>query len=141
MRIETKAVREGKHIGETVWICHYNRPDLHKKPLRNIPPTRVRVVCNEELPKSKRVYYSSTHFRPVNSDGSKITARVISPVDNTGYRTRAGNELHVFADEKSCKDAWNEQLNEHIKRLQVIENQAAEYWKGEKDSLAERVLK
>lgn len=113
----TKKIMDGGLVGKTVWICHYNRPDLDKKPLRNIPPTKCIVYSNDDLPKNKNVYYSLCHFRPLNSAGNPLS-RVISPVDNTGYRTHAGNMLYTFLDEKGCIDEWNSQVNEAQKRLE-----------------------
>ena len=54
MKIETKEVRDGKHTGKEVWVCHYLRPDLDKKALRNVPPTKALIKSNDELPKTKR---------------------------------------------------------------------------------------
>lgn len=105
----TKEVQQGKMDGKTVWICHYNQPDLNKKPLRNIPPTKCLVVCNDELPKNKTVYYSKSHFRPIGKSGN-ATSKVISPVDNTGYRMSEGNPLNTFERERDCIKKWNEEL-------------------------------
>ena len=81
MKIETSEIREGKRNGEIVWICHYNQPDLNKKPLRNLKPTRCIICSNDDLPKNKRVYYSESHFKPLSKHGVKLST-VISPVDN-----------------------------------------------------------
>ena len=136
MRIDTSDIRDGKHIGEIVWICHYNRPDLNKKALRNVPPTKVIVVDNDVLPNNKRVYYSLTHFIPLNKD-DKPLKKVISPVDNTGFRTRSGNELYVFTDEEECIQEWNNQLVEHCVRIDVVINSAAAIWVAERVKLQE----
>jgi hypothetical protein len=134
MQVETKTVQDGQHNGKTVWICHYHRPDLDKKPLRNVPPTKVIVCSNDELPKNKTVYYSQSHFRPINAKG-KATAKVISPVDNTGFRSRQGSPLYVFDNEAECIAAWNAQLDEHERRVDVRIATAADYWKEEKTKL------
>lgn len=63
MKLNTSDIRNGKHVGEKVWICHYLRPNLDKKPLRNIKPTYVIIRDNDELPKNKKIYYSITFFR------------------------------------------------------------------------------
>lgn len=134
MRIETKEVREGLYTGETVWICHYLRPDVHKKALRNVPPTKVLIRGNEELPKNKTVYYSEVHFSPFGKNG-KPMAKVISPVDNTGYRLNIGNELHVFTEKGECIKAWNEQLDIVIDKLREMESTAAKQWRTQIDDL------
>lgn len=123
----TKEVTGGGMVGEKVWICHYLRPDLDKKPLRNLPPTECIVFSNDDLPKNKRVYYSSCHYRPAGKDG-KAKSKVISPVDNTGFRSRSGNLLFTFNDKQDCIDSWNKQIEEaetrfkehfEFKRLQL----------------------
>lgn len=116
MQIETKEVREGLHDGKTVWICHYNQPSLDKKPLRHVKPTRCLVCPNEELPKNKRVYYSKSHFRPLNVIGNKLS-NVLSPVDNTGYRSSIGNELFVFDNEQECVECYNSQVSAVIQMV------------------------
>lgn len=139
MKIETKEVREGKHTGKEVWICHYLQPDLDKKALRNVPPTKVLIRSNDELPKNKTVYYSEDHFSPINKDG-KVLAKVISPVDNTGFRGRCGNDLHVFTDERECVESWNKQINEVCDKLHQRELNAAEVWRKRKEDLALRLV-
>lgn len=115
MNLSVNAIRDGQHLGETVWICHYNQPDLDKKPLRSVPPTKVLIRDIAELPSNKKVYYSVTFFSPFNSNGS-VSSKVISPVDNTGFRSRSGNPLHVFDNEADCITQWNSDLDEHIAR-------------------------
>lgn len=134
MRIETQKIREGSNVGETVWICHYFRPDLQKKPLRNVPPTKVIIRDNDELPKGKTVYYSKTHFAPLNKNNQPLS-KVISPVDNTGFRSRHGNELFVFTTEQECNSEWNKQIDEHCARLDVMIASAAQDWINQKNDL------
>lgn len=134
MKIETTSIREGRHIGSIVWVCHYNRPDLDKKPLRNVAPTEVIVRSIDDLPHSKTVYYSETFFSPIGKSGKPLST-IISPVDNTGYRSRHGNELHVFTGEAECKDAWNDQLAECIEMIDKQIAEAADFWIREKEGL------
>ena len=111
MSIEkTREVQEGKCNGSVVWVCHYNQPDLGKKPLRNVPPTKCIVACNSELPKNKKVYYSKSHFRVIGKN-DKVTAKIISPVDNTGYRSYQGNPLSTFLNKEDCECDWNDMLS------------------------------
>tara|TARA_R110002073_G_scaffold133936_1_gene281427 strand:- start:283 stop:702 length:420 start_codon:yes stop_codon:yes gene_type:complete len=133
MRDLTKEVQQGKMNGKTVWICHYNQPDLNKKPLRNIPPTKCLVVCNDELPKNKRVYYSKSHFKPIGKNGS-VTSRVISPVDNTGYRMSEGNPLNTFKTESDCVSKWNEEL-------QVVHEQLTDRLKNAAQEIEREIIK
>ena len=134
MKIETKVIRDGGNIGDVVWICHYNRPDLHKKPLRNLPPMQVVVTDNSILPKNKTVYYSDTHFAPLNKKGEP-TKKVISPVDNTGWRSLCGNELFVFTTEEECNAEWNKQIQAHCDMIDVEIATAKQKWIDDKDRL------
>ena len=131
MQIDTDKIMEGRCNGEIVWICHYNRPDMQKKALRNVPPTKVIVRSNDELPPNKRVYYSASHFSPLNKKGGPL-AKVISPVDNTGYRSRCCNKLYVFDNEEECIGMWNTQLNHYCLELDLLIRNAAEHWETEK---------
>jgi hypothetical protein len=122
MKIETKKIREGSMIGEKVWICDYRRPDLNKKPIRNIAPTLCVICSNSDLPKNKTIYYSKTHFKPISTKGAVLN-RVISPVDNTGFRLFHGVELNVFDNEDECKKYFFAQCMEVAERLQnLIDN-------------------
>lgn len=119
MKISTKEVRNGQHTGKVVWVCHYLQPGLLKKPLRNVPPTEVQIVCNEQLPKNKTVYYSEVHFRQVKN--GKVLSKVISPVDNTGHRMHCGNELHVFDSEAECIEQWNSEVKSVRRKVKEME--------------------
>ncbi len=118
MKINCTEVRDGKHDGKIVWICDYRRPDLHKKPLRCVKPTRVLIRANDELPSNKKVYYSNSHFSPLKADGTPY-AKVISPVDNTGYRSLCGNMLYVFDNKEECVNMWNTLVGTCIQKIQV----------------------
>lgn len=134
MKILTSDVRNGKHDGDIVWICHYNQPDLNKKPLRNVKPTMCIVCSNEELPKNKKVYYSNSHFKPISKHGSKLS-QVISPVDNTGYRSHIGNELFVFDSESDCKEEYIKQVMEVVKLIDEKISTAVDSLNNEKKKL------
>ena len=122
MKIDTKEIREGGRIGEKVWICDYRRPDLYKKPIRNITPTLCVICSNDDLPKNKTVYYSETHFRPVSAKGV-VLKKIISPVDNTGFRSYSGVELSVFDSEEECKKHFVKQCFSVAGKLRdLIEN-------------------
>ena len=136
MRIDTNKIMDGQRAGDIVWICHYHRPDMEKKALRNVPPTKVIVRDNSVLPKNKTVYYSKSHFSPLSKKGEP-TAKVISPVDNTGYRSRCGSMLYVFDNEIECVAEWNKQLLNHIKVVDGLIAGAAKRWQDEKSSLCQ----
>jgi len=129
MKIDTDEITKNEdHVGEKVWICHYLQPDIDKKPLRSVPPTRVIIRSNDELPCNKTVYYSAVHFSPLGAKGQAL-ARVISPVDNTGFRSRSGNSLCVYTTEAECVASWNAQLSEVMARLKEKEQSAAKEWR------------
>lgn len=121
MQLVTSEIRDGKHRSETVWVTHYSQPDLNKKALRNVPPTQCLICSIEDT--DKRVYYSENYFAPLNKKG-EITKKVISPVDNTGYRTHPGNELFVFTTEEEANKKWNEQLAEIVIQLHTLAESA-----------------
>ena len=125
--LDVTKIREGKFNGVKIWICHYNRPDLYKKPLRNVPPTEVIVRPLSELPKNKRVYYSEVFFSPLKKSG-EVSSKIISPVDNTGFRSACGNELLAFDNEKDCIHSWNIQLNGVILRINEKAAAATNSW-------------
>ena len=139
MLINTQEIMNGSRIGEIVWICHYNRPDMNKKALRNVPPTRVIVRSNDELPKNKKVYYSHNHFSPLKKDNTPL-AKVISPVDNTGYRSMSGEPLYVFDSEEECYAMWNSQLADHLVVIDSLIENAAKKWQNEKDELTKQIF-
>ena len=116
MKIKTQEIREGGRIGDVLWICDYRQPDLAQKPIRHVKPTEVMVVDNSELPANKTVYYSETHFRPLSKKREPLK-KIISPVDNTGFRHRSGFEIAVFDDENQCRQHYQSQCDEIISRL------------------------
>lgn len=121
----TLKVMNGSEDGKAFWVCHYSRPDLNKKPLRNVPPTLCEARSNDEV--KKTIYYSKSHFAPVGKNG-KITQKAISGVDNTGYRMHSGNMLYAFESEQDCIDAWNSQLCEVGIRIQERIKSAKAEW-------------
>ena len=118
MQISTKEMRNGVHDNKIVYICDYNQPDFHKKPLRKISPIQCIIVSNDKLPKRKKIYYSKSHFTPLKKNGEP-SKKIISPVDNTGFRWRSGNELYIFDNEKECIEKWNELITYHVNKLEV----------------------
>ncbi|GAA4879094.1 hypothetical protein GCM10023310_69020 [Paenibacillus vulneris] len=104
------------NIGDIVYICDYRFNDIDNQPIRHIPPMKVVVCSNEDLPKNKRVYYSEVHFRPIGTNG-KVQSRIIAPFDNTGYRAYTGTSLNIFYDEQKSKDFYRTQCKENIKRF------------------------
>jgi hypothetical protein len=136
VKYDPKEISEGMHDGKVVWICHYNRPDLDKKPLRCVKPTLVKIVPNSELPENKSIYYSTSHFVPVGKN-NKLLKKVIPLYDNTGYRFITGNPLLVFDGKLECKKSWNEQIGDCYLRIQErIKNATGEWVAEQKRILA-----
>jgi len=116
MQISTKEMREGKHDNKIVWICDYNQPDFHKKPLRKVTPSKCIIISNEKLPSNKTIHYSTSHFLVLKKN-DQPSKKVLSPVDNTGWRGYCGNELYIFDNKKDCTEKWNELINNHVNEL------------------------
>lgn len=134
MRINTTEVREGLHNNKTVWICHYNHPDLHKKPLRNIKPTKAIIMSLSDIANVKNMYYTKSCFVPLNKSNSPLK-KYISPVDNTGFRSHYGNELFVFDTEAECRTEWDKQIDEYITRKDDWMKSLQAEWDIEKKNL------
>ena len=130
----TERVRNGECDGLRVWVCDFNKPDLEKKALRSVQPTFVEVVSNNNLPTGKIVYYSKSHYVAVNKNG-KLSSKVISPVDNTGYRSNFGNMLFTFTCEDECRNAWSGMISLHIERLEKKKLSIVDVIQGEIEEL------
>jgi hypothetical protein len=109
---------EDLKAGQKVYICDYRQEDLNKKPIRNVNPMLVQVVSNDDLPKNKTVYYSELHFRMIKNKGEGVTARIIPPFDNTGYRSYPGVMLNIFDNYEECADLFKVQIDDVIERLE-----------------------
>ena len=101
MELEPSKVRAGDYIGQELWVCDYRYNSFDVKPIRHVPPTKVKCLSKEDT--DKTIYYSECFFR----EGSKKSS-VIKLYDNTGYRSLAGVALKVFTTEQECIDAYNE---------------------------------
>lgn len=137
MQIDYKEIINGSRNGEIFYVCAYFRPDKNKKPIRSLSPIEVMVMDNSTT--VKRIYYSESHFRPVSKNGS-VSNRVIPVFDNTGFRSRTGNPLHIFTTEKECKSKWNEMIQEEIEKLEVHKNTVIERIQSEIDSIQSKML-
>lgn len=117
MGINIEDIRSGSMDGDTVFICDYRQEDLNKKPIRNVKPQEVFVCGNDELPENKKIYYSDSHFRAKNKDGSK-SSKIIPLFDNTGFRSFAGVALEVFDNMEECAEAYRCAVISVIDRLE-----------------------
>ena len=62
-------------------------------------------------------------------------SKIISPVDNTGYRSRSGTPLNVFDSESDCKESWNDQMVKYVEEINILISSAANDWIKEKKKL------
>lgn len=102
-------------IGETVWICDYRFTDISQKPIRHVKPTEAIIVSNDDLPKNKTVYYSTIHFRPIGKKGTPLK-QIISPYDNTGFRSFTGTSLNIFLRKEEC-------VNHYVKQCEIVKKE------------------
>lgn len=123
MEIDIDEIRNGRYDGRDVYICDY-RQEIGKKPLRNVPPTKVLVVPSSES--KKTVYYSNSFFKPYGKKG--LLSKEIMPFDNTGFRSFTGNPVYVFDNEQECIDKWNTLLDEFI-----------QYWNKERSIAVQKI--
>lgn len=137
--IDIEKVTDGSMDGKVVWICHYNQPDLNKKPLRNLPPTKVIIRPKAEYPKSRDLYYSQSFFSPITDDG-KILKKHYSPGDNTGFRYRSPNFVSVSDSRLQIEKVWSDQLIEVIERVQIEIDSAALGWTKMQADLRSKIV-
>lgn len=137
--IEIEKITDGSMNGKTVWICHYNQPDLNKKPLRNIPPTKVIIRPKEEYPKSRTLYYSESFFSPIHTDGS-VLKKYYSPGDNTGFRYRPPNFVSASYSRLDIEKVWSDQIIDVIDRVQIEIDTAASDWTDMQKDLRSKIV-
>lgn len=96
-------------LGKMVWICDYRaNEDPKKKPIRGIEPTPVVVTDAKET--NKTIYYSPIYFRPVKN--GHVMSKVITPMDNTGYRGYTGESVNIFYTVEDCVKCYREQVRQ-----------------------------
>lgn len=112
MTWEDYLVETSELEGRQVWIVDIRTSDGNAY-IRNVGPTLVRIMSNEELPEGKRIYYSKYHFRKIGKSG-KLLKQILAPYDNTGYRSNPGTSVNVFETYEEAVAKYNEQLNDVI---------------------------
>ena len=124
MQIDIKDVTEGRYDGKEVYICDYRLGDggILKKPIRNLPPQKVLVRSNDELPKNKTIYYSNSHFVKLKSNGLPSSA-VIPVFDNTGYRMYSGVPVKIFDNMDECVVEFQKMVDEVIDKWEKYKQQ------------------
>lgn len=125
MQFDIKDITSGSMNGETIYICDYRQPDRNKKPIRNLPPTKVKIFPSSEA--KKTVYYSNSFFRPFGKTG-KLLSQEIKPYDNTGFRMYTGEPVYAFDNLDEAIKKWNELLEQHI-----------EYWESEQTVVVQKI--
>lgn len=101
--------------GDRAWICDFRHDDINNKAIRHIRPQEVVIVDNNDLPPRKVVYYSPIHFRPIGKNGEP-KQQIIAPFDNTGFRGRTGNGIHIFDNREEC-------VKEYKRQCEVVRDQ------------------
>lgn len=109
------------NLGDRLWVCDFRYEDINQKPIRNVPPQEVALINNTQLPEGKKVYYSDFHFRALTKTG-QVSAKVIAPYDNTGYRSFTGVSINIFKTEEECWNCYRRQAAEVL--LQIDKAQA-----------------
>lgn len=102
MKLENKDLKDK----DIVFICDYRYSDFNNKPIRSVPPSKVLVRSNSNLPKNKSIYYSDTHFIALNKKDEE-TSKIIAPFDNTGFRSRTGECVKIYSTLEECTTAYN----------------------------------
>lgn len=120
MMIQHEKIADGQLDGEIVWVCDYRHDDIAHKAIRHVPPQAVLVRPNLET--SQRIYYSESHFAPLNAKGQPL-AKVIALFDNTGYRSISGTPVQVFDNEAECRSAYVQACHELIARNMCYRDQ------------------
>lgn len=108
MKIDIKDVIDGSMNGEIVWICDYRHNDINDKPIRKIEPIKVIIRSTDEI--KNRVYYSNSFFSKIGKNEKPQKSSIIKVYDNTGFRSYPGEPVHVFTDEKECREFYLEQF-------------------------------
>ncbi|QNR65382.1 hypothetical protein IAQ67_15930 [Paenibacillus peoriae] len=130
--------RSKAKIGEEVWVCDYRYNDVDNKPIRHIPPKKVVVVSNEDLPKNKRVYYSDFHFRELKGNG-KLSSTIIAPYDNTGYRAYTGESLNIFYAKEECVKHYLNQCMENLRQFEDAKTRKTTYYNNKIDEINQEI--
>ncbi|PIH59033.1 hypothetical protein [Paenibacillus sp. LK1] len=130
--------RSKAKIGDVVWICDYRYNDVDNKAIRHIPPKKVVVISNEDLPKNKKVYYSDFHFREVKGN-EKLSSAVIAPYDNTGYRAYAGVSLSIFRTKEGCVNHYLKQCLDNLKQFEEAKVKKNTYYNTKIDEINQEI--
>ncbi len=137
MQIDIKEIVEAnsKWIGKTVWICDFRRPDIDKKPIRHLKPTKVIVRSNKDMTKKKTIYYSENHFCKLNNKDEIVESGVIPVFDNTGYRAYTGVPVSVFDNEQECNQNYCKMANLIIEKIDEKMENILDYLTKEKEEI------
>jgi hypothetical protein len=102
-------------IGDNVWVCDYRfNNDYISKPIRHVPPTKVMIDSNLNLPK---INYSDIHFKVLGVNGIP-NGHIIAPYDT----------LQVLLTKDEVFDYYTKKINESIKLVESkIQNHIDKY--------------
>lgn len=115
-------IANGSLRGEIMYICDYRKPDMDKKPIRHVKPTKVILYTEEDFKAADKkwptVYYSTAVFLELNKKDEVLWSKHKAPYDNTGYRSFTGTPLAAFSTEEECIEYYNKQVQSVIDRYQ-----------------------
>jgi len=111
----------GAKDGDSLWVVDFRHDDIMHKPLRNIPPTEVRLTLTSGMPPVKNVATNSIyHFRAYSKTG-KLSASALNPYDNTAGAVWRGG-VNVFFTKEEANEFYREQC-EKVKAQIVLAQQ------------------
>lgn len=132
MKIDVTEICHGKWNNKEIWICDFRQVSAGTKPIRNIKPQKAQVLSNDLIESKKTIYYSKSHLRPIGASG-KVLSKIISPVDNTGYRSKSGVHINAFTTEDECRECFREQVQEvyamHVREIDKLNEKRVELFR------------
>lgn len=115
MKIDINDVVDGSNYrGKILFVCDYRKELINKKAIRHVKPTKIIVLTSEDFINAGKdyptVYYSNVAFVTLNKKDEPVYSKVISPFDNTGYRSFSGIGLMIFDNLDECIEEYNNQV-------------------------------
>jgi hypothetical protein len=97
-------------VGDEVWIVHYWYRDINRSPARDLPPTHVQIVRNNQDEPIRYIGYlepDGYHFRPLGKNGQPL-AKIFSPHDYEWYTDELS--AHIYLTEAEAQADYREQI-------------------------------
>jgi hypothetical protein len=101
------------NIGDEVWVVDFQYDDARKNPVRNVAPTRVRIVVfDDDAPDTWFGTIRQTKFQVVGHDGN-LKNTVISR-----YSANRRFYINVFLTQDEAEDFYTQQCLEAKEKLE-----------------------